>query len=142
MSTAETGWVRPTLTLVCAWAVVTVGLIIALTVSKLALPVFLSRAAPFILAGFITGSVSPILSRRTKAIAAAVLAVVSAAGWTTFSVMTHDGNMSRALPLFAASLPVLAVASLWAYFGMYLGGRKHEDRIEQDLRDEIASDEA
>jgi hypothetical protein len=38
-----------------------------------------------------------------------------------FLGMTNEMGTKGALILFASGLPVLAVASIWAYFGMYLG---------------------
>ena len=155
MSSEPTGSLRLTLTLIATWAVATVGLIAVITATKLTFPEFLAKAGPFILAGVVTGWLVPVTTRRPKIIAAATLVVVSALAWTGFGVITHDAPMNKALVLFGAGLPVMIVASLWAYFGMYLGGRRHGqptatksnggaelDDLEQELRNEITSEPA
>lgn len=142
--------------LIGSWVVATVGLIYLVAATKVPLPTFLGKAGPFILAGFVTGWFVPVSTRRPKIIATATLVVVSAMAWTAFGVITNNVGSERALTLFVASLPVMVVASLWAYLGMYVGSRRHEqpptaqrphgnaelDDLEEELRSEIADEEA
>lgn len=133
------------LTLVISWGVFTAGLILALSVMKFRIPGSIAKVLPFILAGFVTGRLCPVASRRSKVIALGMLAMVSAAAWSVFAGMTSNIETKEILILFATAIPVMAVASLWAYFGIYLGSSSRQsepeaDDLEEELRDEIASE--
>jgi hypothetical protein len=80
----------PTLTLCVLWLVVTGAAVVLNLLMNSALPSFVAKAGPFIIAGFITGRLVSVSERRPEIIAAAVLAVVSAAAWTSFSFATHE----------------------------------------------------
>jgi hypothetical protein len=119
-------WLAPTLTLCALWLLAT-GLFIAFNVmSKSLLPGFVAKAGPFIIAGFATGRLVSASKRSSRIIAAAVLAVVSAAAWTSFSFATTSLSPDRALVLFALSLPVNILGGAWAYFGMFLARRRSQ----------------
>ena len=133
------------LTLIISWCLFTVGLILAFTVMKFSTPAFVAKVAPFVLAGFVSGRLYPIATRRSKVIAIAMLSIISALAWTMFAAMTSDIGTKGALILFAAAVPVMAVACLWAYFGMYLGSSSRRsdpevDDLEKELRNEIAGE--
>lgn len=154
MATSErASWLAPTLTLSAAWAVTTAALVVVTMATGVALPGFIAKAGPFILAGFVTGRLLDLSDRRPKITAAAVLAIVAALAWTAFSFVTSDMGTSKASTLLAASLPVMLVLSVWAYFGMFLGGRREifspsdgfrgdpeHDEIERELMNEIAEE--
>ena len=74
---------------------------------------------------------------------------VASLGWTAFTFATRDLAPDRALVLLGASLPVALIASVWAYVGMMLAGRRDAptprtptkaeiDDLEQELTREIA----
>lgn len=131
---------------VCAlWLVIT-GAFIALNAAlPVALPAAVAKVGPFLIAGVLAGRLVDASGHLRKIVAAAVLVVVSAAGWTLFSFATTPLSGDGALILFAASLPVMLFAGAWAYLGMLLGGRwrerptvePEEADLERELRDEL-----
>ena len=148
-------WLAPTLALCVVWLVVTGGVVVLNVFTDSALPSFVAKGGPFIIAGLLTGRLVGVSGRRPKITAAAVLAMVSAAAWTSFSFVTNEMSADRALLLFALSLPVNFFGGAWAYLGMFLGGRRREtpsvDRTEMDpdledlereLKGEIARERA
>ena len=149
---SERAWLVPTLTLTAVWAVCTVGMVGLVMATDWTVPKFVGKVVPFVLAGYVTGRLVSVAERRPKIIAAAVLTVVSAVSWTLFTLATSDLDARQALTLFAASLPVMLVASAWAYLGMFLGQgadstssmaagpRDVVDDLERELRGEIAGE--
>ena len=140
-------WRPLTLTLCASW-LATTGVMIALA-TVVALPAFLAKTGPFILAGLVTGRIVGAPARTPAIIATAILAVVASLGWTAFSFATRDLAPDRALVLLAASLPVMLIGSVWAYIGMMLAGRRPAppprtptktelDDLEQELTRAIA----
>lgn len=123
MVRGPSGNLRLALTLVATWAAATIALTVLLNVTGLDNRVF--KLLPFILAGYVTGWLVPVTTRRPKIIATATLVVVSALAWTAFAII-GGLPVGKALVLFGAGLPVMVVACLWAYFGMYLGSRRYE----------------
>lgn len=117
-------WLAPTLTLCALWLVVTGGVVALAASMGSALPSSVAKVGPFIIAGFMTARLVSSSRRRPKVVAAAVLAVVSAVGWTSFSLATKEVPADRALWLFVLSLPINMLGGAWAYFGMFLGGRR------------------
>jgi hypothetical protein len=110
----------------------------------------IARVVPFLVAGLIAGRVSYVGSRRARIIATASLAIAASVGWTAFTFGTSDLSIAKTVALLGASLPVMCVASLWAYFGMFLVNRGRSapsvddvqqdaelDDLERELRDEI-----
>jgi hypothetical protein len=148
-------WVAPTLILCGLW-LVTTGAVVALTVvAGPILPGFVAKSGPFFVAGFGTGRLAAGSSRRSRTIAAAVVAIVSAAAWTAFSAATTDLAAERSLLLLAVSLPVHALGGLWSYLGMALGSPRSTaaapaatttesevDDLERELKDEIERERA
>jgi hypothetical protein len=147
-------WLPPTLTSCAVWLLVT-GLFIAFNgATGSALPSFVAKAGPFLIAGFATGRLAPVSRRRPKIIAAAILTVVSAVAWTSFSFATQELSASKALLLLALALPINALGGAWAYFGMFLGGRRSStptsekdvgaelDGLDSELEKEIARERA
>jgi hypothetical protein len=140
-------WFVPTLTLSIVWAIATALMIVLAMSVRVALPAFVAKAGPFILAGFITGRLLSVAERWPKVIASGVLAIVAALGWTVFSLATREIGNDKALELFLASLPVMLFTSCWAYLGMYLGGlqgmqgARELEEAEKELRQEMASEQ-
>lgn len=145
-------WIALTVALCGIWLAVTGALVALAMFAGLTLPSFVARSGPFFVAGLAAGRIVRVSHRASTIIAAAVLAVVSSAGWTTFTFATTDLAADRALSLFALSLPVHMLGGAWAYVGMFLGGRSRAtsttaagrhiepdlDDLERELRDEIA----
>lgn len=143
------GWSSPTLTLAACWLLAT-GLVVGLAAATgLALPPFVARAGPFLLAGLAAGRLARGARRRDRLVAAAVLAGLSAVAWTGFSLATRDLPARTALQLLAASLPVHLLGAAWAYLGMHLGGRggaarapdPELDDVERRLREDLARED-
>lgn len=141
----------PTATTLCAyWAAFTVAMVALTAWMGVELP-SLMRGVPFFLAGLATGRLADV-ARSQRVIASGVLAVVSAAAWTSFTFATSDVSVGGAFSLLALSLPVNALAGLWAYFGLSLGGRLRRwpraaagqvgefDDLERELKEEMARD--
>ncbi len=144
-------WRPLTLTLCASWLAAT-GVMIALA-TVVALPAFLAKAGPFILAGLVTGRIVGAPAHTPAIIATAILAVVASLGWTAFSFATRDLAPDRALVRLGASLPVMLpvmlIVGVWAYVGMMLAGRRPAppprtptktelDDLEQELTRAIA----
>jgi hypothetical protein len=141
----------PTATTLCAyWAAFTVAMVALTAWMGVELP-SVARGVPFFLAGLATGRLADVASSH-RVIAPIVVAVVSAAAWTSFTWVTSDVSVGGALVLFAVSLPVNGLAGLWAYFGLSLGGRLRRgppaaagqvgefDDLERELKEEMARD--
>lgn len=116
-------WLRVTGVLLLAWAASTGAVIGLQSATDQALPPNVAKVAPFIAAGLLTGWFIPMSTWHPRVGATVVLAFVSAIGWTAFSALSIDG--AQVPMLFAASLPVMGVVSVWAYLGMALAGRRH-----------------
>jgi hypothetical protein len=137
-------WILPTLVLSAVWFVVTVAVVVLNVAAHSALPDTVLKVGPFLIAGLLTGRLVNVSLRLPKIIAVAVLAIVSATAWTSFTFATREISVEQALLLFALALPINLFAALWAYFGMYLVSRSRESGsdpelqdIERELRDEI-----
>lgn len=151
----RTGWLPLTLVLCASWLVITVALIASIAALDVTLPRFIARPAPFLVGGFIAGRFVGAAERRPKLIAAAVVAVVSTAAWTSFAFATHTVSVSpdRAFLVIALAAGLNVLEGLWAYFGMFLGNLRRErpsagrteleaelDDLEQELRKEAVRD--
>lgn len=144
------GWLAPTLALIAAWAVATVALVAILSAMRQPQLGTVAKVAPFFVAGLVAARFTSVSQRRARIIAVAALAIVAAVAWTLFTFATTEIGTNKSLALFGVSLPVMLFASLWAYLGMYLGGRGQTSRtlegpgddpelaeLERDLRSEI-----
>jgi len=152
MAGTRASWVVPAVTLTAAWFVLTAAVIGIQSMSGLAIPPVVAKTAPFLLAGVLTGLSVDVAGIGRKLIAAAVLCVVSAVGWTLFSFATTALTTERAFVLFFASLPVMLFAASWALVGMVIGARVRSRPsateggasepeiadLERELNDEIA----
>ncbi len=144
---ARPTWFLPAMSLTAAWAIATAGMIALAMFIETTLP-NATKVVPYLAAGFATGRLVDVPERRPKVVAAGVLAVISATGWTLFSFASENMGVSAGLTLFAVGLPVHAMGAAWAYFGMFLGqprsaapleGRDEPelDELENDLRNEM-----
>jgi hypothetical protein len=152
MTTDQTkGWLRPTLTLCGLWFVMTVLTVVLQTATRVAVPAAVVRIVPFLVSGWLTGRLGAVSTGRPRLIATIVLVLLSSLAWTSFTVITRSLSLSTALTLLGASLPVLFVASAWAWLGMYLGARTSPpaapasdpelDAREREVREQMARGE-
>jgi uncharacterized membrane protein len=127
-------WIATALLLVATWFVatwVTIGLEI---------PGPVARPLPYLVAGLVTGALLDAAGRRNDLIAIAVLAIVSAIGWTAFTSVTTTIDPAKTMQLFAVGLPIHALAAGWAYLGLFVAHRvrarrgANEDEDRPDLR--------